>query len=217
MMRVLMLVVLMVVAGEVQAWPWTTPEDCQKEHATKALGKWSLGVIYASCRWKYGENQAEHDAYKGACILDRLDEPRSEAAFKALVGQCFQEAPAKPPNPFLKSSEPPQLPTGCRWFAGREPGMFDHIRHEDGSDPFMKTVILQAHDCANNEFARLEGRPPLPVGFTWVDDDTTFEPCIETYWGEVANIPTDLSRASYSPLVARLYADQQACIARAAQ
>lgn len=91
-MRMLMIVVLLMWAAEAQSWPWTTPEDCQKEHATKAHGDWSLRVIYTSCTWKYGDGQSEYDAYKGDCILGRLDEPRSEAGFKMLVGQCIKEA-----------------------------------------------------------------------------------------------------------------------------
>jgi len=102
MVRVLWVVVLMVVAGAAQAWPWTTPEDCQREHATKAQGKWSLNAIYAACTWKYGESQTAHDASKGACFIDRIDEPKSEVAFQMLMKQCIDEAPPPPPNPFDK-------------------------------------------------------------------------------------------------------------------
>lgn len=100
MVRALVGLVLMVLAGGAQAWPWTTPEECQKEHATKAQGKWSLNAIYAACKWKYGESQTAHDASKGACFIGRIDEPKSEVAFQMLMKQCFDEAPPPPGDIF---------------------------------------------------------------------------------------------------------------------
>lgn len=82
------------------AWPWTSPDDCVREHETLAQGQWSLRLIYAACRWTYADEQSDQDRYRGMCIIERIDEPKSEVAFMALATRCRQEAESKHPNPF---------------------------------------------------------------------------------------------------------------------
>lgn len=139
--------VLTVMAASASAWPWTTPEDCQREHATKAQGEWSLNAIYAACKWKYGADQTTHDASKGECFIARIDEPKSEVAFKMLMKQCFDEAPPQPPSPFDKygqTSSRPELPTGCEWDEGTRPGLYDHILD---ANAYASKVEGQARRC----------------------------------------------------------------------
>lgn len=82
-------------------WPWTTtPDECVHEYETLAQGKGSLGLIHAACRWAYADQQSDQDRYKGGCIIDRIDEPKSEVAFMVLANRCREEAEAKHPNPF---------------------------------------------------------------------------------------------------------------------
>lgn len=147
-MRVLWAVVLVLAWLSIEparAWPWTTPEECESEHGVKAMGEKSTSAIFAACLWVYGAKQTPLDVQKGKCFLDRVDEPRSEAAFAVLLWQCHRSAAERHPlhaMAYQIAAPRVTLPEGCKWDLNSAPNYF-----ELSDVDWNAEVYLQAERC----------------------------------------------------------------------
>lgn len=82
----------MTMAVVLAGWFSTSPDDCWAENKMAAHGEWSAMLIRVSCNFAYGDNVAPDDQAFGKCVLDRIEEPTSEYAFRLLAADCRANA-----------------------------------------------------------------------------------------------------------------------------